>query len=271
MMKQNHSQLMRRVVAACTFLLILCAAQIAIAQQAPAHPQPNQPAPSAAPARPSASTAQTIPGKPNSEGIKVHGHWIIEVRNPDGKLVERREFENALAQSGSSGLVGLLSGYFAAGDWSIVVDGNPGPCTWSVGCIIARSLNTVPAYGQCVGPYCFTGLSVTPNFPANLQGSASLVLSGTFTASQAGTIAKVYTDLNVCAANGNGVPGSAGGVNYVVLPVNTPNGIVTIDPSSCVTSTTANDWFIPFTLTTITPIPISTGQAVFVQVTITFS
>jgi hypothetical protein len=29
------------------------------------------------------------------EGIKVHGHWVIEVRNPDGKVATRREFENA--------------------------------------------------------------------------------------------------------------------------------------------------------------------------------
>ena len=28
-------------------------------------------------------------------GIKVHGHWIIEVLNPDGSLVNHREFENA--------------------------------------------------------------------------------------------------------------------------------------------------------------------------------
>ena len=30
------------------------------------------------------------------EGIKVHGHWIIDVRNPDDTLVTHREFENAL-------------------------------------------------------------------------------------------------------------------------------------------------------------------------------
>ena len=45
--------------------------------------------------------AQTVQrGGGTQEGIKVHGHWVIEVRNPDGGLVERREFDNALAPGG---------------------------------------------------------------------------------------------------------------------------------------------------------------------------
>lgn len=35
-----------------------------------------------------------------NEGIKVHGHWTIEVRDPDGRLAAHREFENSLAPSG---------------------------------------------------------------------------------------------------------------------------------------------------------------------------
>jgi len=30
------------------------------------------------------------------EGITVHGHWTIVVRNADGSIVSRQEFENAL-------------------------------------------------------------------------------------------------------------------------------------------------------------------------------
>ena len=30
------------------------------------------------------------------EGIKVHGHWTIDIRNPDGTLAQHHEFENAL-------------------------------------------------------------------------------------------------------------------------------------------------------------------------------
>src|SRR2546428_3795116 len=46
------------------------------------------------------------------EGIKVHGHWTIDVRNPDGKLVMHREFENALTAHGGGALFQLL-GRFA--------------------------------------------------------------------------------------------------------------------------------------------------------------
>jgi Na+-transporting methylmalonyl-CoA/oxaloacetate decarboxylase gamma subunit len=47
----------------------------------------------------SAQPAQTgaPAAKGTHEGIKVHGHWTIEVKNPDGKLVTHREFENSLA------------------------------------------------------------------------------------------------------------------------------------------------------------------------------
>ena len=44
--------------------------------------------------------------RPGHEGIKVHGHWVIDVRNLDGKLVTHREFENALVVgTGVSGSV----------------------------------------------------------------------------------------------------------------------------------------------------------------------
>lgn len=51
--------------------------------------------------------AQEAPGtqrpaaKPASgmgEGIKVHGHWTIEVRNPDGSVASVHKFENALVR-----------------------------------------------------------------------------------------------------------------------------------------------------------------------------
>ena len=53
--------------------------------------------------------------KAKADGIKVHGHWKIDVRDPDGKLVSQTEFENALttndpnAASGDFALAALLS------------------------------------------------------------------------------------------------------------------------------------------------------------------
>ena len=36
-----------------------------------------------------------------SEGIKVHGRWVIEVRNPDGSVAQHREFNNSLHSGGT--------------------------------------------------------------------------------------------------------------------------------------------------------------------------
>lgn len=42
------------------------------------------------------SSAKPRDPRGQSEGITVHGHWVIDVRNPDGKLVNHVEFENSI-------------------------------------------------------------------------------------------------------------------------------------------------------------------------------
>src|SRR2546423_15522419 len=56
------------------------------------------------PAKSRATQPEASPGRGQQEGIKVHGHWTIEVRNPDGTLVTHREFENALTSLGAYSL-----------------------------------------------------------------------------------------------------------------------------------------------------------------------
>ncbi|HSP63214.1 MAG TPA: hypothetical protein VLQ90_09555, partial [Pyrinomonadaceae bacterium] len=49
-----------------------------------------------------AATSPAVESKGGQkEGIKVHGHWTIDVRNPDGTLVTHREFENDLQADGA--------------------------------------------------------------------------------------------------------------------------------------------------------------------------
>jgi hypothetical protein len=55
------------------------------------------------------ATAEKAEPGGKSEGIKVHGHWIIDVRNPDGTLATHREFENSLQISGATALVNFLA------------------------------------------------------------------------------------------------------------------------------------------------------------------
>ena len=54
------------------------------------------------------------------EGIAVHGHWTIEVRNPDGTLADRREFENSFrCDKGSQLMSNVLSRRWTPGGWEI--------------------------------------------------------------------------------------------------------------------------------------------------------
>jgi len=57
----------------------------------------------------------------DQEGIAVHGHWVIEVRNADGSLAERREFENSLTSDGKQTLRQLLLGDYSIEGWCIML------------------------------------------------------------------------------------------------------------------------------------------------------
>ncbi len=48
------------------------------------------------------------------EGVKVHGHWVIEVKNADGSVAERKEFENELALPGDEPYAGVGNRILAA-------------------------------------------------------------------------------------------------------------------------------------------------------------
>ncbi len=88
--------------------------------------------PAAAKAEESEKEAPAKPGKAAEQGIKVHGHWILQVKNADGTLGERREFDNSLVTSGtevtgSQVMAGLLAGDFAAGDPTVTFVQSPLP------------------------------------------------------------------------------------------------------------------------------------------------
>jgi len=47
--------------------------------------------------------------KATVEGVKVHGHWTIDVKNPDGSHASHHEFENALVSGGGAALSSILT------------------------------------------------------------------------------------------------------------------------------------------------------------------
>ena len=182
------------------------------------------------------------------EGIKVHGHWTIEVRNPDGTLVTRREFENALTPFGAVSLAGIFVRALIPGQWRITLEGSgPGgtadsPCITDTGsprtCEIYEPASQLPPLTYEV----YKTLTFAPwsgyGQPDGLDpgDTPNAVLNATVIARRNGKIDRVFTDLSRNPVNAN---------PYAFFQ------------------------FRPFTSTTISPVEAKTGQ--IIQVTVTFS
>jgi len=234
----------------------------ATAQAAPAAPAAAAPPVAAVPAgAQQANAQQSKPG--NNEGIRVHGHWIIDVRNPDGSLAEHRDFENSLAGYGSELLAALMSGYAVPSDYAIFVSsGGNAPCTQVAdaaviyayqACGLVRSLTTLPASALCQYYTCFTTLTYTPTLIDSSATGSQLVFSGAFVASQAGTISSVSTLFGTCPAN--------------LLQA---SSLATVTPAACST-TPGIGGYRTMTAAAVTTVNIAANQIVQVTVTISFS
>ena len=181
----------------------------------------------------------------NHEGIKVHGHWTIEVRNPDGSVVTHQEFENALQSTGGQLLAALLARQGTVGLWEVDLAGSvctpPGP----LGCQLFESN--------------FSGIGYSVEFFPNLSvtsSAGSLLLSGTVVAIQSGNLTSVSTAVQTCPAAV--APNS--GCGSVANPFSTAS------PVSVVTSRTLDgqNGDPP-------PVSVSAGQTIAVTVNISFS
>lgn len=62
------------------------------------------------------------------EGIHVSGYWVIEVKNPDGKVTSHREFENTFQESGQQFLANALTSNNLPGGFAVTLNG--GDITW---------------------------------------------------------------------------------------------------------------------------------------------
>jgi len=266
----------RLLPATCALMLMVPAGQAALGQQAAAKLQTVSAAGAGQPSAAQTETApgETTPAKPGHAGIAVHGHWVIEVRNPDGSVAQHREFENSLTITGTYVLAALLSGSAVPGNWAVLLSpasGN-GPCTNSYSisgtsgtsevCEVVQSLTTAPATGDCQQNLCGAGLTLT------VPGLNSLAMTGTIVANQTGTIGAVSTTMAACFPNGT---------TYFQ---NTAIQSGTVSPSACVTASTVGESFTSTTLTTIlkpgatptpNPIPVTAGQTVLASVTLSFS
>jgi len=122
------------------------------------------------------------------EGIKVHGHWVIDIRNPDGSLASHLDFENALTPTGAQVLSDILSRRYTTGFWAVYLVGGAagGPC---------------PPAGSVCGLW-ETGAGTPPTGYSVLtvgESNGAVVLTGSIQASDQGFIKGVETHL-LCSA-----------------------------------------------------------------------
>jgi hypothetical protein len=196
----------------------------AFAQAAPAAAGSSKAA--VAPATPAHAAIQPErrPGGTH-EGIKVHGHWVIEVRNPDGTLAQRREFENSLSPLQSQ-LQSLLAGNSVVGGWEIVLGyGGSGPAICTVNCVLYQSSVVYPGALGSGNQNPFT-CSAAPNVSCNLNvalgndpnGKYAVIFTGTIQPQQTGSIGVVNTELYTCG------PGQISGALTSNSPTNCAAG-----------------------------------------------
>ncbi len=136
----------------------------------------------AAPTSAGAAAAQRATAKASalkSKGltVQVSGHWVIEVRNPDGRVTAHREFENAIQPTGMTYLAALLAGGGTPGGLSIVLNG--GTATWSSAAAGGSQPLTPSGFGAEAGPclpVSYPNPSGTPTpVPGSTSGTACLI------------------------------------------------------------------------------------------------
>jgi len=203
-------------------------------------------------AKPAESAAKGM-----NTGITVHGHWVINVLTPGGKLVSHTEFENSLQTRGMSILALVLGQQQTMGAWEISLAG-AGPCTNLAAppnggsCIIDQS-GTGRAAFDCAG--VGSGGTCSTNMPTPVVSGGTLQLSGslTFPTTQGGNITSVETVQESCANS--------------------------FSPSTCLANASPSNsdggGIFVFTIATLGTageppvVPVGPGQ--IVQVTVTFS
>lgn len=148
------------------------------------HPTP---APADSPALAKASSPASQGGP--LEAIKVHGHWTIDVRNPDGKLATHREFENAFNNPNLLG--GFLARKQTPGQWIVILQGNvcSGGPAFPNACIMDELGGTLS------GAVHTLTSDIAYQVPL---GGIGLLLKGQAEAVRDGTINAVQTKVTAC-------------------------------------------------------------------------
>jgi hypothetical protein len=248
-------------------LSMAAVAALALGAASPSHAQTAAKAPAPKVAAPTAQKpAPESADKGLNTGIKVHGHWTIEVKNPDGTLVTHREFENSIAPGNGGGaqlLASVLSRAVTQGSWSVelqdaaqqylgIVINEPNSSALA-GCQLGLNLpgNTSES--------CSNNLSVTgPQVSGHVLegvGTVTFMGSGIVPQTFATAVGFVSTATYFCTPSSSPTACVASSnlegyeLTSRLLDGNTPAGAAAGDPN---------------------PVPVTSGQTVQVTVTISF-
>ena len=178
-----------------------------------------------------------------AEGIQVHSHWTIEVREPDGTLVDRQEVDNHLVEDGQFLLSGVLSREYTLGSWMV-------------------------SMGSAVGYEVFEDEAGNPT-------QYGFILENTCTEQPAAR--NVFKTLNVMRFGYTVLmTGEAQATTEhggVIMGISTSGFLCTPDVASVNCTTCAAGTQIDFTALDLSasPIGVSPGQLVTVAVTVSFS
>jgi len=222
---------------------------------------------------PTASVKPTEHPRGQHEGIKVHGHWTIEVKNPGGKLVSRTEFENSLVLPyGAEALSFLLLGEDVPGGYRVALasdtTASTGPCTALTGggptaCLLVGSLiNPAPTtfrdqlcgFSGTTAPNQITATG--PCYPLTISpsGTGGLITTGTAVATTTSSITDVFLYPILCSSS-TGRPVAEGGGD--------------LSPNTCAQGVGGASTFTHATLST--PVSITAvGQFIAVTVQLSF-
>ena len=189
-----------------------------------------------------AQTAQPQP-EPGQSSIAVHGFWTIEVRESDGRLVNRYQFNNAL--NDQRALLFILARQNSVGRWAVTLGDqfNVGqPCANGTACALHEDGDTNVLSGSTK----FTGLTVSAD---PLPFPTRLVLQGSLAAGATGQISRVATNLSLCDNSIAPVTSCSAGPSYQLT-----------------THLTQQSGAPP-----VGPIPVAAGQIIQVRVEISFT
>jgi hypothetical protein len=190
------SLVLTRAIKACALIPAWFAMSLAVPALLAQAPAPSaQPAAAASPAQAEEQPHASKPGGPH-ETVKVHGHWVIDVRNPDGSLAQHHEFENALQKSATQAIVALFLGNSVAGGWRVDLippKGGDSPCGLASSyCILQPAQFPLPCAEACSSNLTATGAGLSAG------GLGGFTLSGWIQANRSGSIGTVWTQVGYC-------------------------------------------------------------------------